>query len=124
MGFLEDLVRTMQEASEEARQQQRSQRRSGPAWQAPSEARQANVVRRERKPTGEATPTGVPVLPPQSKAIGAVSPALASVAPATPSRFAALMRQRGSIRDALILSEILQAPLAQRRGYLKSPRRR
>jgi hypothetical protein len=120
MGFLEDLVRSMQEASQEAQQQQRQQRRSGPTWQAPVEAKQANVVRRERKPTIEPTQISQPD-PPAPVLEKTVLP---SVLTLPPSRFAVLLRKPGGLRDALILSELMQKPMAMRNGLLKSPWRR
>jgi len=126
MGFLEDLARKMQEASQEASARSRQKQRSGPLWAAPSEVKQANVVRRDRRPTQEA-PEQPPARPshkhrPASPKV-APAPPLPGVQVPHPSRYGRFLRQPKTVRDALILSELLQLPLALRHGLLKTRRR-
>ena len=124
MGFLEELTRKMQEAAQESRA--RNRQRSGPAWAVPSEVQQANVVRRDRRPSQEQAEQPAPRQPHKNR------PSAAKAAPAAPlpglpvphpSRYGRFLRQPKTVRDALILSELLQLPLALRHGLLKTRRR-
>jgi len=126
MGFLEELTRKMQEAAQESRARSRQNQRSGPVWAVPSEVKQANVVRRDRRPSQEAAEQPAP------RPAHKHRPASAKVAPSEPlpgspvphpSRYGRFLRQPKTVRDALILSELLQLPLALRHGLLKTRRR-
>jgi len=125
MGFLEDLTRKMQEAAEEARARSRQNQRSGPVWATPTEAKQANVVRRDRRNHQEEAPPAAPRVhrqrPPAQKT--APAPPLPGQEPPQLSRYGRFLRQPKTLRDALILSELLQLPLAVRHGLLKTRRR-
>lgn len=129
MGFLEDLIKTIQEAAEEARQDQRQQRRSGDYTRAsePAERQQARVVRRHREESHAEHPPAPLPLPVHAapREESAPPPAPVHRPPATSTdRLARLLRQPRTVMEGLLLAEILAPPLAYRRGLLRQPTRR
>jgi hypothetical protein len=114
LGFLEDLVKTIQEAADEARAQQR-QRKSSPEWTpvppAEDQRLRAKIVRRHREQTdAPAEPAAEPAKPPPTPAH--------RHAPAGAERLHRLLRQPRTIRELMLLREVLDGPVALR------PRRR
>src|SRR5580658_3193954 len=100
MGFLEDLIKTVQEAELERRRQ------AGlPVPPTPERRQQAQVSRRTRpQPVVQAE---------EVRPAAATRPLAAETAPAsvqaTPqNQYARLLRQPRTVRTALILSELLQ----------------
>lgn len=129
MGFLEDLIKTIQEAAEESRQDQRQQRRSGDWPQAKPERQQARVQRRVREEApSPAEPEPLrPLLQHQAPAEepSGVPPAPVHLPPATSAaRLSRLLRQPRTVMEGLVLAELLAPPLAYRRGLLRQPTRR
>jgi hypothetical protein len=120
MGFLEDLVKTIQDAADEARAQQR-QRKSSPEWTpvpAPDDQRQrATIVRRHREATTEgASEPSVPTQP-------APPSAHRHHAPVGAERLHRLLRQPKTLRELMLLREVLDGPVALRPRHRRWPRR-
>jgi hypothetical protein len=118
MGFLEDLVRTIQEAADEARASQRQKSKSSPEWSPPApeqdQRQRAQIVRRHRekreqqveeeaKPERHArhsreTPPSQPQRQP----------------PTGTDRLRRLLHQPHTLRELVLLREILDRPVALR----------
>jgi hypothetical protein len=116
MGFLEDLIKSVQEAEA----QRRGQR--PPASMPQPEAQVLRVRRARPAPPPEPEPeaperTRIETAPP----VAPVAQQTAEENQANVRRqFARLLRQPRTVRTAIVLSELLQPPLALRRGLIRS----
>ena len=119
MGFMEDLVKTIQEAADEARAQQR-QRKSSPEWSPvpkQTERQSARVVRRTREEAPASAPE--PTAHPQRAAVDAPQQTRPDPHRAGTVRMRMLLHHHRTLRELMLLKEILDRPLALRshRGW-------
>ncbi len=133
MGFLDDLIKTVQEAAEEARAQQR-QRKSSSEWtpgstepMATAKERQvARVVRRQREPQESPEPQPHAHHAHHAKTAPSTVPPRPRQQAAGAERLRRLLQQPSTLRELMMLREILDPPLALRRarGGIRRPGRR
>ncbi len=119
MGFLEDLIVIVKESVDEAKTKQ-AQPQQRPVAPVPAPARvPAPQAVRERQGRAQPLTQRVVVEPPTPRR-PAPAAAPKTVAPPQPARsaerIARLLRQPRTVRELVVLKEILDKPLALRRG--------
>ena len=107
MGFLEDLILIVKESVEEAKGQQQARPQRATAPVLPQVRAQPLTQRVVVEPAA-------PRQPPRRPPAAPVAPVAAPVSGA--ARIARLLRQPRTMRELVVLKEILDKPLALRRG--------
>ncbi len=116
MGFLDDVIKAIQDSAEEARQKDQARRNADTAAPPPMyPAPQRQAVRVNRRARDNDPPQAIPQTPPAPPRTP-VPPPPAPKHDNAPSaeRFRRLLGQPRTIRELMVLSEILGPPRAHR----------
>ncbi len=114
MGLFDDMVKAMQEAADEAQARRTAQAAPQPLFQ-PQPRQVVRVNRRTRD--AEAVPVAPPPVAPAPTRPSAAPPAPPKADTAIAAdRLRRLLQQPKTIRELMVLSEVLGPPLAMRPG--------